>query len=89
MITVRGVLRTLRASSASRLRRRTPYVSDKPLYNDSMERTTPLGLTLALLAGAIGITAEAPRPAAEVLASAESTAAQQHKSVFLIFHASW
>ncbi len=46
-------------------------------------------LALALLAAAFGMAAEAPRSAAEVLASAETTAAREHKSVFLIFHASW
>ena len=52
-------------------------------------RAVPFSLAFALLAGAIGIAAEAPRPAAEVLSSAQTAAAAQHKCIFLIFHASW
>ena len=45
------------------------------------------GVAVALLAG--GLQAQPPRPATEILAEAQATAAAQRKTVWLIFHASW
>jgi hypothetical protein len=44
---------------------------------------------VALAASVFETAAQTPRPAAEILSAAEATAAAQHKSVWLIFHASW
>jgi len=52
-------------------------------------RALPAALTLALFAGAAVAAAQTPNSAAAILASAETSAAGQHKSIFLIFHASW
>jgi thioredoxin-related protein len=52
-------------------------------------RAILLALSLALLAATIGLADSPPRPAADVLTAAETTAAAQHKSIFLMFHASW
>ncbi|MGO9254831.1 MAG: hypothetical protein ACLQU1_00800 [Bryobacteraceae bacterium] len=53
-------------------------------------RVRSLGSAAALFAAAtLAIAAEAPPTAAGLLALAESQAAAEYKSVFLIFHASW
>ena len=44
---------------------------------------------LALLCLALAAAAQTPPPAEQVLAGARTQAASQHKSIFLIFHASW
>lgn len=52
-------------------------------------RTALSRLTLGCLAGLLLLAAETPPPASAVLESAGAAAAAQHKSIFLIFHASW
>jgi hypothetical protein len=41
------------------------------------------------LAAALWLTAGTAPPASEVMDAAEQAAAARHKSIFLIFHASW
>jgi len=52
-------------------------------------RAISSALPLALLATTLGLAADPPRAAGEILAEAETTAAAQHKTIFLMFHASW
>lgn len=46
-------------------------------------------LTLALIATTLAVAAGKPRPASEILAAAQATAAAEHKTVLVMFHASW
>jgi len=43
----------------------------------------------ALLTAVLVVSAQTPRPAAEVLGAAETQAASEHKAIFMIFGASW
>jgi len=52
-------------------------------------RAVSAALTFALVAGAAVAAAQTQSSAAAILASAETSAAGQHKIIFLIFHASW
>jgi hypothetical protein len=54
------------------------------LYNCGMKRSIGLGLVLAM-----AVAAQTAPPASQVMETAGASAAQQHKSIFLIFHASW
>jgi hypothetical protein len=49
-----------------------------------MMRTTFLGLAAAML-----LTGQTGPTASQVMETASTAAAQQHKSIFLMFHASW
>ncbi|HWC96224.1 MAG TPA: hypothetical protein VG456_05735 [Candidatus Sulfopaludibacter sp.] len=49
-----------------------------------MKRSIGLGLVLAM-----AVAAQTAPPASQVMETAGASAAQQHKSIFLIFHASW
>ena len=46
-------------------------------------------LTVVFLAGLMLLADETPPPASELMDAARTAAAAQHKSIFLIFHASW
>jgi hypothetical protein len=54
-----------------------------------MRRTAFSCLTGGLLASFLLLTAETPPAASVIMESAQNTAAAEHKSIFLIFHASW
>jgi hypothetical protein len=41
------------------------------------------------LAAAMSLAAQTAPPASEVMQAAQKAAAEQHKDIFLIFHASW
>lgn len=47
------------------------------------------GLTMILLVSTLGLAAQKPPKAEQVLADAESKATEQHKTIFLVFGASW
>lgn len=59
------------------------------LYNQAMVRTGLFRLTIGFFAGLTLLAAEAPPPASVVMETARTAATTEHKSVFLIFHASW
>ncbi|MGB9455137.1 MAG: thioredoxin family protein [Bryobacteraceae bacterium] len=54
-----------------------------------MVRTSVFRLTIGFLAGLTLLATETAPPASVVMESARTAAAAQHKSIFLIFHASW
>lgn len=54
-----------------------------------MVRTALFCLTIGCSAGLTALAAEATPPASDVMETARTAAAAQHKSIFLIFHASW
>jgi len=54
-----------------------------------MVRAALFRLTIGFLASAMLLAADTPPPASVVMESAQTAAAAQHKSIFLIFHASW
>jgi thioredoxin-related protein len=54
-----------------------------------MVRTAMFRLTIGLLASLMLMAAETAPPASVVMDAARTAAAAQHKSIFLIFHASW
>lgn len=58
-------------------------------YNRAMMRTALFRLTIGFLAGLMLLAAETPPAASVVMDAARTAAAEQHKSIFLIFHASW
>ncbi len=55
----------------------------------AMVRTAMFRLAIGLLAGPMLLAAETAPPASVVMESARTAAAARHKSIFLIFHASW
>jgi len=70
-------------------RRQDGRVARPAVYNRVMLHSASLRLAAVVLASPLLFAAEAPPPASAVVESAQSAAASQHKSVFLIFHASW
>lgn len=56
---------------------------------EAMVCTALFRLTTGFLASLMLLAAETPPPASAVTESARTAAAAQHKSIFLIFHASW
>ncbi|HEY1219455.1 MAG TPA: thioredoxin family protein, partial [Bryobacteraceae bacterium] len=54
-----------------------------------MLRTAMFRLTIGLLASLMLMAVETAPPASVVMDAARTAAAAQHKSIFLIFHASW
>ncbi|MGB7758595.1 MAG: thioredoxin family protein [Bryobacteraceae bacterium] len=54
-----------------------------------MVRTAMFRLAIGLLASFLLLAEETPPPASVVMESARTAASAQHKSIFLVFHASW